>query len=140
MAILHILIVDKNRINTRILKTHLLSLEHDLNITEVLTGEAAIIEMSKGEINLLITNAHLTGISGVDLLARFNTKFPNQKTILMSSQTGQKVQLQAVNAGADALISKPVDKADFLDTVERTLGMGSYPTGNFQLARIVLHG
>lgn len=125
MAKYRILIVDKNQINTRILKMYLLNLEHDLNIIEVLSGEAALKEMSKKEINLMITNFNLPGLSGGDLIATFKEKFPNQKTILMNNQNSKNVQRQAFKTGADAFISKPVDKAGFLDTVERTLGIVS---------------
>ena len=118
-----ILIVDDQRETTRVLRSSLESLKQELEINDVLSGEEAILELGRGPIDLLISDVLLPGISGLELLGRFRSKYPECKVILVSGVTDEKIKHDVAQAGADAFFFKPIDLADFLDSVERTLGL-----------------
>ena len=49
---------------------------------------------------------------------------PDLPVILITGNTDRKVRDEMLNAGAVAVFSKPVPLGDFLDAVERGLGIG----------------
>jgi CheY-like chemotaxis protein len=118
-----ILIVDDQKESTRILRSSLESLEQDFEMIDVLSGEEAILEMSRGAVDLLIADVRLPGISGLELMGKFKEKHSESKVILVSGVADQKIRQQVAQAGADAFFFKPINMADFLDSVERMLGL-----------------
>ena len=123
MAESRILIVDDQKEATHIIRSSLESLEQEFTIDDVLSGEEAILELSRGPIELLIADVRLPGISGLELMEKFQKKAPEIKVILVSGVTDPKIRQEVAQAGADAFFFKPIDIADFLDSVERVLGL-----------------
>lgn len=123
MAGHHILIVDDQKEATRLMRSNLESLEHDLVISDVLSGEEALLELVRSRIDLLIADVRLPGISGLELMDKFKTRNPDTKVILVSGVTDPKIRQQVAQAGADAFYFKPIDIPDFLDGVERALNL-----------------
>ena len=123
MAGHHILIVDDQKEATRLMRSNLESLEQDLIISDVLSGEEALLELARSEIDLLIADVRLPGISGLELMDKFKTRNPETKVILVSGVTDPKIRQQVAQAGADAFYFKPIDIPDFLDGVERALNL-----------------
>jgi CheY-like chemotaxis protein len=121
MAGPHILIVDDQKEATRLMRSNLESLDHDFIISDVLSGEEALLELVRNEIDLLIADVRLPGISGLELMEKFKTRIPDVKVILVSGVTDPKIRQQVAQAGADAFYFKPIDVPDFLDGVERAL-------------------
>jgi CheY-like chemotaxis protein len=119
----HILIVDDQKESTQIIRSSLESLEQDFRIDDVLSGEEALLELSGDPIDLLIADVRLPGISGLELMGKFKEKDSGIKVILVSGVTDPKIRQQVAQAGADAFFFKPIDLADFLDSVERILGL-----------------
>jgi CheY-like chemotaxis protein/predicted regulator of Ras-like GTPase activity (Roadblock/LC7/MglB family) len=117
-----VLIVDDYREVARTLRAGLESLQANFQIQDVPSGEEALLEFYH-PIDLLIADVRLPGISGLELMKRFKTRFPQGKVILISGVTDPQVRRQVAMAGADAFLFKPIEMADFLDAVERTLGM-----------------
>lgn len=123
MSAAKIVIVDDQREVTRVLRSGLESLEHELTVTEFLSGEEAWLELSRSAPDLLISDVRLPGMSGFDLVKRFKARAPEAKVILISGAAEPKVRKDVAQAGADAFFFKPIELADFLDAVERVLGM-----------------
>jgi len=123
MAGHHILIVDDQKESTQIIRSNLESLEQDFRIDDVLSGEEALLELSGDPVDLLIADVRLPGISGMELMKRFKNKDSGIKVILVSGVADQKIRQQVAQAGADAFFFKPISMADFLDSVERVLGI-----------------
>jgi CheY-like chemotaxis protein len=118
-----ILIVDDQKEATRIIRSSLESLEQEFIIDDVLSGEEAILELSSGPVDLLIADVRLPGISGLELMEKFKKQNSEVKIVLISGVTDPKIRQQVAQAGADAFFFKPIDVADFLDSVERILGL-----------------
>lgn len=123
MSASKIVIVDDQREVTRVLRSGLESLEQELSIAEFLSGEEAWLELARGDVDLLIADVRLPGMSGFDLMKRLKTRAPAAKVILISGATEAKIRQQVAQAGADGFFFKPIDLPDFLDAVERTLGL-----------------
>ena len=123
MASQHILIVDDQKEISSMLRSGLETLEHDLEITELLSGEEAILEINERPVDLLVSDIMLPGMTGLELMDKLKSKNPDLKVILVSGVTDKKIRRNVAEAGADAFFYKPIEMADFLDGVERTLGM-----------------
>ncbi len=123
MASHRILIVDDQREVSRLLHSALATLEYKLDIVEMPSGEEAILDSSRNSIDLLVTDYRLAGISGVELMRKVRKFHPNVKVILITGQTDPRIRKEVSEAGADAFFIKPVPIADFLDSVERHLGL-----------------
>jgi len=118
-----ILIVDDQKEVSRLLKSALETIEHGLDVMEAPSGEEAILESSRRKIDLLVADFRLPGITGVELTKKMQARNPAMKVILITGVTDPKIREDIARAGADAYFIKPVPMADFLDAVERTLGL-----------------
>lgn len=123
MPSLRIVIVEDAREVSRLLHSALDTLEYKLDILEMPSGEEAILDSSRNPIDLLVTDYRLPGISGVELMRKVRKYRPNVKVILITGQTDPRIRKEVSEAGADAFFIKPVPIADFLDSVERHLGL-----------------
>ena len=118
-----VLLVDDQRDIVRLLHSTLQTLGHDLDIVDAPSGEEALLEASRRSIDLLVADYLLPGISGVELMRKIKAKNPDMRVIFISGMTERKARDEMLNAGAVAIFDKPVPLADFLDAVERSLGL-----------------
>jgi CheY-like chemotaxis protein len=123
MSSSRILLVDDQREVSRLLHSALDTLEYDLDIVEVPSGEEAILDSSLNPIDLLVSDYRLPGISGIELMRKVRRNRPNVKVILITGQADPNIRKEVSEAGADAFFIKPVPIADFLDSVEHQLGL-----------------
>jgi CheY-like chemotaxis protein len=118
-----ILIVEDQREVSRLLRTALETLEHKMSVIEIPSGEEAILYSSRNPVDLLVSDFRLPGMTGIELMVKVRKYHPEMKVILITGQTDPKVRKDVAEAGADAFFIKPVPIADFLDAVERHLGL-----------------
>lgn len=119
-----ILLVDDQRDILRLLHSALDTLRNpELEILEADSGEAALHEVGSRRVDLLITDYNLPGITGIELMHKARAGQPDMRVILITGNTDRKVRDEMLNAGAVAVFSKPVPLGDFLDAVERGLGL-----------------
>ena len=118
-----ILLVEDQHEVSRLLHSALETLEHDLEVVECPSGEEAILDSSRHQIDLLVADYRLPGVSGIELMHKIRKDHPKVKVILITGMTDPKVRREVADAGADAFFIKPVPMADFLDAVERHLGL-----------------
>lgn len=123
MAAPSILLVDDQRDIVRLLHSSLQTLNHELDIIDAPSGEEAMLEASLRKIDLLVADYLLPGISGVELLRKIRVRNPAVKVIFITGMTERKARTEMLNAGAVAMFDKPIPLADFLDAVERSLGL-----------------
>ena len=118
-----VLLVDDQRDIVRLLHSSLQTLGHELDIIDAPSGEEALLEASRRKIDLLIADYLLPGISGVELMRKVKARHPESKVIFISGMHERKARNEMLNAGAAAIFDKPIPLADFLDAVERSLGL-----------------
>ena len=118
-----ILIVDDHRDVIRLLRSALESLEHDFEIIEAPSGEEAFLELSGKPIDLLVLDYLLPGMSGLELFEKFKKRNEKANVILISGTKDKKARKELEEADAFAFFEKPISLTDFLDQVERALGV-----------------
>jgi CheY-like chemotaxis protein len=118
-----IMIVDDQREVSRLLRSALVTLEHKLDIVEMPSGEEAILYTTRNPVDLLVADYQLPGISGIQLMKRIRDYYPAVKVILITGLSDPVVRKEVALAGADAFFLKPISIADFMDSVERVLGL-----------------
>lgn len=118
-----ILLVDDQRDIMKLLHSTLSTLEHELEIVETPSGEEALLEAGRHKIDLLVADYRLPGISGVELMHKIRVKHPEVQVILITGMTDRDSREDILNAGAVAVFDKPISLTDFLDAVERALGL-----------------
>ncbi len=122
MSSRRVLIVEDQREVSRLLRSALETLEHELEIVEIFSAEEALLDISRNSIDLLVADYRLPGVTGIDLMHKVRKLHPNVKVILITGVAAPKVRKEVAEAGADAFFLKPVPIADFLDAAERHLG------------------
>jgi len=105
------------------LHSTLQTLGHKLDIVDAPSGEEALLEASRRKIDLLVSDYLLPGMSGVELMRKIKVRNPDLRVIFISGMTERKARDEMLNAGAIAIFDKPIPLADFLDAVERGLGL-----------------
>jgi len=118
-----VLLVDDQRDIVRLLHSTLQTLGHTLDLVDAPSGEEALLEASRRKVDLLVADYLLPGISGVELMRKIKVRNPDLKVIFISGMTERKARDEMLNAGAIAIFDKPIPLADFLDAVERGLGL-----------------
>jgi CheY-like chemotaxis protein len=118
-----ILLVDDQIDIRRMLRAALETLDAEIEILDVPSGEEALLEAVRSSVDLLISDLRLAGMSGLELKRKLAARLPDIQVILMTGVTDPDVRRQAAEAGAAAFFIKPVEIADFLDAVERCLGL-----------------
>jgi two-component system response regulator (stage 0 sporulation protein F) len=118
-----ILLVDDQKDIVRLLHSTLQTLGHQLDILDAPSGEEALLEASHRKVDLLIADYLLPGISGVELMRKVKARNPDLKVIFISGITERKARQEMLGGGAVAVFDKPIPLADFLDAVERSLGL-----------------
>lgn len=123
MTVPCILLVDDQRDIVRLLHSTLQTLGHQLDIVDAPSGEEALLESARRKVDLLVADYLLPGISGVELMKKVKARNADLKVIFISGMTDRKARDEMLNAGAVAMFDKPIPLADFLDAVERSLGL-----------------
>lgn len=123
MTSYHVLIVDDHSEVRRTIKSGIESLNQNINILEVPSGEEAILVLSQQKIDLLIADARLPGISGIELKKRVKADNPDLKIFLITGVQEPKIRHEVFNAGADAYFFKPIQMAGFLEAVTMSLNL-----------------
>lgn len=120
----NVLLVDDQRDVLRLLHSSLDTLKiPEIKIFESPSGEEALLESFRHKIDLLVADYKLPGMSGVELMHKIRVRQPDTKVVLVTGVTDRKVREEILNAGAMAVFDKPIPMADFLDVVERGLGL-----------------
>ncbi len=123
MAPYHILIVDDQKEIRDVLGAAVETLGPDFRVAAVPSGEEALLEIQTRPIDLLVSDVILPGMSGLELMKKARNRHPDLKVILVTGAVDHHIRRQVADAGADAFFLKPMDPADFLDAVERILGL-----------------
>jgi CheY-like chemotaxis protein len=118
-----ILIVEDQREVSRLLRSSLETLGYELEVVEIPSGEEAILYSSNNQVDLLVSDYRLPGMSGIELMHKVQKNQPHAKIFLITGQPDPRIRKDVAEAGADAFFLKPIPMADFLDAVERHLAL-----------------
>jgi DNA-binding NtrC family response regulator len=102
----NILIVDPNEETRDRLTT---PLKRDYRVLRAASGEAALALMERDEIDLLISDIDLPGVTGLELLRIVRANYRLTESILVTSTSDLDGAVQAIKLGAYQYLSKEVD-------------------------------
>jgi DNA-binding NtrC family response regulator len=85
-------------------------LRQDFRVLRVATGEAALQVMQKDDIDLVLLDVHLPGISGLETLRIFKENYPYAEVIVVSAARELDAAIEAMRYGAFHYISKDFDR------------------------------
>jgi DNA-binding NtrC family response regulator len=101
-----LLVVDSDE---EIRETLTAALRRDYRVLRAATGEAALQMMQKEDVDLLLLEVHLPGISGFEVLKIAKENYPYVEVIVVSSTKELDTAIEAMRHGAYHYISKGFD-------------------------------
>jgi len=125
MAAKRVIIVDDEMVLGQLLQAAFSTLGGSIDVTVLPSAEQAAGMIKGKDINLLVCDVKLPGISGLDFTRKLKSKLPLLKVILVSGMSDPQLKENAITAGADAFFAKPVDMREFLETASRLLGLST---------------
>jgi CheY-like chemotaxis protein len=120
-----ILIVDTDHQVSNTLRSSLLLSGQPTTIIEAPSGEEALLEVTRGGIDLLVTDLNLPGMSGLELLERVRNTNPEARAIVVTGRPTEEARRRAAELGVVAFLSKPIRTSHFLEAVSRGLSLAS---------------
>jgi CheY-like chemotaxis protein len=116
-----ILIVDDEESIRDLLKEVLSSQDHRIHLAA--DGKQAFEIIRKKSVDLAIVDRNMPGMTGIEVvqLIRQNPKTASMKVLMCTGASVTKEIDEAFSAGADDYVLKPLNFAQLLDKVARTL-------------------
>ena len=111
-----LLIVEDDDADRLILKSILEGTDHEVYFAS--DGEQALEIYVGSAIDVVVTDLHMPGIHGLELIMTLRARDPEAKIIAVSA-TGPAQLAMAEELGADVVLSKPVDPHDLLEAVAK---------------------
>lgn len=122
----HILIADDQaNVRTAVLQLLLSFNRSDLNIDQVTNGADALRRLQSGSYDLMITDTHMPGMSGAELMhaVRGDDKLKSLPVImLLAVGAGKKDVQDAVALGISGFVIKPFRSDPLLIQIKKVLG------------------
>src|SRR4051812_3257202 len=109
MSDVRILIVDDRREVARVLRTSLELLNQGYLITDVPSGEEAMLELGRIRFDLMVTDYRLPGMTGVELIKRARRRTPDLQVMVITGQSLNDVQRDLGDLSVVGLFAKPLD-------------------------------
>jgi DNA-binding NtrC family response regulator len=113
-----VLIVDDTRFDREV------ALDAIGDVAQVETAgsaEEALVALRRAPVDLVLTDLHLPGLSGIDLLARVRAEHSDTDVILITAHASVDSAVQALRMGAADYLNKPVRGDELALVVRRTL-------------------
>ncbi len=126
-----ILVVDDERNVLRAFEEILSARGHE--VIGVRGAEDALVQLEQRNINLVIMDICLPGMSGLDALARIKQLDPALPVIVMTGQSTTNTAIEATKRGAFDYQLKPFDPPEMLRTISNALEAGRLMKGRLVL-------
>jgi two-component system NtrC family response regulator len=91
------------------------------SVTTAADGREAVDLLARTPFHLVITDLRMPGISGMDLLRRIRTEYPETSVIMMTAFGTIQGAVEAMKAGAFDYITKPIDIDELVILINRAL-------------------
>ena len=108
---LRILIVDDDPSTLEVIALYLDSRGHSVTTQE--SGEEALNALEENVFDLIVSDVHMAGMNGFELLKAVRKRVPDVGFILMTAYEEKYPLSEALAAGADGYISKPFSLSKF---------------------------
>jgi DNA-binding NtrC family response regulator len=113
-----ILVVDDDKAVRTALKVNL-GKHH--NVTQVDCGEKALKVLADTPMDLMLTDVAMPGMGGMALMREVRNQHPEVRVVVMTGYGSVADAVDAMKAGADDYLIKPIEKDALLLIVEKAL-------------------
>ncbi len=122
----HILIVDDNAKDLKLLRSHLISPDYHLDV--VSNGSDAIDAISRRHFDLILLDILLPGMDGFEICRRIKqtTETRDTQVVLITCLNDVENKIKGVELGADDYLIKPIDPRELQARVNVLLKKKSY--------------
>jgi two-component system, response regulator, stage 0 sporulation protein F len=131
-----VIIVDDQHDVRKVLRGGLESMGKNFQVVDTPSAEEAWLVLSNQQVDLLVLDVRLPGISGLDFLKRLRSRKSDLKVILITGVADPVVRQQAVEAQADAFFLKPISLNEFQCTVRQLLEPGMIAADDAKTAEL----
>ncbi len=122
-----ILVVDDDPGLLRLLTIRLRAESYDVEAHE--SGAQALAAASRFRPDLVITDLRMDEMDGIGLLKELQNRYPGLKVIILTAHGTIPDAVQATQMGAFGFLTKPVDKQELLDQVQKALRISGFSEG-----------
>jgi len=126
----HVLIVDDEPNVRRVLGT--LLEQAGWATTRAESGEQALDLVRAQDPDLVITDLKMPGMDGMELLGRLQSSFPEIPVIMLTAHGTITNAVEAMKLGAHDFITKPFDRDDVVQLLEKALGQARCGRAEFR--------
>jgi two-component system, NtrC family, response regulator GlrR len=119
-----ILVVDDDPGLLRLLTIRLRAESYDVEAVE--SAAQALAAASRFRPDLVITDLRMDQMDGIGLLKELQTRWPGLKVIILTAHGTIPDAVQATQMGAFGFLTKPVDKQELLDQVQKALRISGF--------------
>ena len=130
-----ILIADDDDSLRRVLEFQLR--EGGYAVVTAADGLAALELFTEAEVDCLITDLRMPGLSGLELIRRASAIASETPVIVITAYGDVETAVEAMRAGAFDYVTKPFNREEILMTVEKALVFGQAISENRRLRRLV---
>ena len=119
-----LLVVDDDPGLLRLLTIRLRAENYDVEAVE--SGQAALAALARVRPDLVITDLRMDQMDGIGLLKEIQSRAPGLRVIILTAHGTIPDAVQATQSGAFAFLTKPVDKMELLDQVQKALKVSGF--------------
>jgi two-component system cell cycle response regulator len=120
LAVAHILIVDDYPPNLLLLGAQLESEGH--TTVAITDGHSAVDRALAEPFDLIVLDVLMPGLDGIETCALMRAQLRQRVPVLfLTAVTDAATRIRALQAGGDAFVTKPVDRAELLGRVRELL-------------------
>ncbi len=119
-----ILIVDDDPGLLRLLTIRLRAENYDVEAVE--SAAQALASTSRFRPDLVISDLRMEPVDGIGLLKELQNRWPGLKVLLLTAHGTIPDAVQATQMGAFGFLTKPVDKQELLDQIQRALKVSGF--------------
>ena len=119
-----ILVVDDDPGLLRLLTIRLRAENYEVEAVE--SAAAALAACTRFRPDLVITDLRMDQMDGIGLLKELQSRWPGLKVIILTAHGTIPDAVHATQSGAFGFLTKPVDKQDLLDHVQKALKVSGF--------------
>jgi DNA-binding NtrC family response regulator len=133
-----ILLIDDEK-NMRLSLQSMLA-DESYQVEAVESAEEGLDRLARRTYFMVITDAHLDGMSGYDFLARANELYPSLPALMITAYATPKLAVEAIKSGAIDYLPKPFAPEELLHAISRCAERHTLIRQNHTLRQQVTEG
>ena len=119
-----ILVVDDEEVVQNLLQRILTEAGYD--VTTAADGEEALFAVSQGEVEVVLLDIKMPGMSGIEVLGKLTTDWPDICVIVVTAVVDTQTAVEALKMGAYDYVTKPFNRGNVVRKVQEAIEKWNY--------------